>query len=174
MQEITKGAGRSCQIVSPPLKVSRTQEASSAERQPTRDPSARLLTPRQDDLLTAVQDLLFTELLPIVRFIARRIHERLPQHVLIGDLHSAGVLGLLDAFGRFDTSKRVLFRPYAQFRIRGAILDSLRTLDWSPRGLRRKGRAIERAQSGRLPASPILCYCGPLRQPDNGESSKST
>jgi RNA polymerase sigma factor FliA len=85
------------------------------------------------------------EHLPIVRFIARRIHERLPQHVPIDDLYSAGVLGLLGAFGRFDPSKQVKFRSYAQFRIRGAILDSLRTLDWSPRELRRKGRAVEQA-----------------------------
>jgi RNA polymerase sigma factor FliA len=85
------------------------------------------------------------EHLPIVRFIARRIHDRLPPHMPIEDLYSAGVLGLLDAFGRFDPSKQVLFRTYAQFRIRGAILDSLRTLDWGPRELRRKGRAVEQA-----------------------------
>jgi RNA polymerase sigma factor for flagellar operon FliA len=85
------------------------------------------------------------EHLPIVRFIARRIHERLPQHVPIEDLYSAGVLGLLDAFGRFDPSKQIQFRTYAQFRIRGAILENLRTLDWSPRELRRKGRAVEQA-----------------------------
>jgi RNA polymerase sigma factor for flagellar operon FliA len=97
------------------------------------------------------------EHLPIVRFIARRIHERLPQHVPIEDLSSAGVLGLLDAFGRFDPSKEVKFRTYAQFRIRGAILDSLRTLDWSPRELRRKGRAVEQAIQaliGQLNRSP--------------------
>jgi RNA polymerase sigma factor FliA len=86
-----------------------------------------------------------TEHLPIVRSIARRIHDRLPPHVPFEDLYSAGVLGLLDAFGRFDPSKQALFRTYAQFRIRGAILDSLRTLDWSPRELRRKGRAVENA-----------------------------
>jgi RNA polymerase sigma factor FliA len=75
----------------------------------------------------------------------------------IEDLYSAGVLGLLDALGRFDPSKQVLFRTYAQFRVRGAILDSLRTLDWSPRELRRKGRAIERAiqmLTGELTRSP--------------------
>jgi RNA polymerase sigma factor FliA len=97
------------------------------------------------------------EHLPIVRFIARRIHERLPQHVPIEDLYSAGVVGLLDAFGRFDPSKQVLFRTYAQFRIRGAILDSLRTLDWSPRDLRRKARGIEEAiqkLTGELSRSP--------------------
>jgi len=85
------------------------------------------------------------ENLPSVRYIARRIHERLPQHVEIDDLISAGVVGLIDAYAKFDSSKKVQFKSYAQFRIRGAILDSLRTLDWSPRELRRKGRAIEEA-----------------------------
>lgn len=83
--------------------------------------------------------------LPLVRFIARRIHERLPQHVPLEDLIGAGVLGLVDAFHKYDPAKQVQFRSYAQFRIRGAILDSLRTLDWGPRELRRKGRAVEQA-----------------------------
>src|SRR6202163_2780412 len=91
------------------------------------------------------QERVLLEHLPIVRFLARRIHERLPQHVDIEDLVSAGVVGLMDAFSKFDPEKKVQFRSYAQFRIRGAILDSLRTLDWSPRELRRKGRAVEEA-----------------------------
>ena len=95
--------------------------------------------------LTAEQERVLLEHLPIVRFLARRIHERLPQHVDIEDLVSAGVVGLMDAFAKFDPEKKVQFRSYAQFRIRGAILDSLRTLDWSPRELRRKGRAVEEA-----------------------------
>ena len=95
--------------------------------------------------LTSEQERVLLEHLPIVRFLARRIHERLPQHVDIEDLVSAGVVGLMDAFAKFDPAKKVQFRSYAQFRIRGAILDSLRTLDWSPRELRRKGRAIEEA-----------------------------
>jgi RNA polymerase sigma factor FliA len=109
------------------------------------------------DLITAEQEQVMVEHLPIVRFIARRIHERLPQHVPIEDLYSAGVVGLLDAFGKFDLSKQVKFLSYAQFRIRGAILDSLRTLDWSPRELRRKARAIEEAiqiLTGELSRSP--------------------
>src|SRR5580700_5680747 len=93
--------------------------------------------------LSDEQERLLLEHLPIVRFLARRIHERLPQHVDIEDLVSAGVVGLMDAFAKFDPNKKVQFRSYAQFRIRGAILDSLRTLDWSPRELRRKGRAVE-------------------------------
>ncbi len=113
---------------------------------------------QQGDVLSVEQEKLMIEHLPIVRFIARRIHERLPQHVPIEDLYSAGVVGLLDAFSKFDPSKQVQFRSYAQFRIRGAILDNLRTLDWSPRELRRKGRAIEQAiqtltaQFGRAPS----------------------
>jgi RNA polymerase sigma factor for flagellar operon FliA len=104
------------------------------------------------------RDLLLMEHLPTVRYLARRIHERLPQHVEIDDLVSAGVVGLIDAFSKFDHTKKVQFKSYAQFRIRGAILDSLRTLDWSPRELRRKGRAVEEAirsvtqRVGRAPA----------------------
>ena len=99
----------------------------------------------QFPVLTGEQERVLLEHLPIVRFLARRIHDRLPQHVDIEDMVSAGVVGLMDAFSKFDPAKKVQFRSYAQFRIRGAILDSLRTLDWSPRELRRKGRAVEEA-----------------------------
>jgi RNA polymerase sigma factor for flagellar operon FliA len=102
------------------------------------------------------------EYMPMVRFIARRIHERLPQHVEIDDLVSAGACGLIDAFTKFDHGRNVQFKSYAQFRIRGAILDSLRELDWSPRELRRKGRAVEEASQavtkrmGRAPLEPEI------------------
>jgi len=108
-------------------------------------------------ILTGEQERVLLEHLPMVRFHARRIHEKLPQHVDLEDLVSAGVVGLMDAFAKFDPEKKVQFRSYAQFRIRGAILDSLRTLDWSPRELRRKGRAVEEAirvltaRTGRVP-----------------------
>ncbi|HEY4009829.1 MAG TPA: FliA/WhiG family RNA polymerase sigma factor [Acidobacteriaceae bacterium] len=85
------------------------------------------------------------EHLPMVRFLALRIRERLPQQVEIEDLISAGVVGLMDAMQKFDPEKKVQFRTYAQFRVRGAMLDSLRALDWGPRDLRRKGRAVEEA-----------------------------
>ena len=110
--------------------------------------------------MTREQEQLMLEHLPTVRYLARRIHERLPQHVEIDDLVSAGFLGLIDASRKFDPAKKVQFRSYAQFRIRGAILDSLRTLDWSPRELRRKGRAVEEAirtltaRTGRTPSEP--------------------
>lgn len=95
--------------------------------------------------------------LSMVRFLARRIHERLPSHVELDELIGAGVLGLMDAYKKFNPEKQVKFRSYAQFRVRGAILDSLRTLDWSPRDLRRKAREIEAAiqlLTGRAGRSP--------------------
>ncbi len=114
------------------------------------------------EISPAERDRLLLEHLPTVRYLARRIHERLPQHVELDDLISAGVVGLIDAFSKFDHSKKVQFKSYAQFRIRGAILDSLRTLDWSPRELRRKGRAVEEAirsvtqRLGRAPVEPEI------------------
>jgi RNA polymerase sigma factor for flagellar operon FliA len=102
---------------------------------------------RERKELTIEEEQALIEHLPMVRFLARRIHERLPQHVEIDDLVSAGVVGLMDALVKFDSARKVKFRSYAQFRIRGAILDSLRTLDWSPRDLRRKARAVQEAIS---------------------------
>jgi RNA polymerase sigma factor FliA len=105
---------------------------------------------------------LLTDQLPQVRYIARRIHERLPPHVLLEDLVHAGVVGLIDALQKYDASKHVQFGSYAKFRIRGAILDSLREMDWSPRDLRRKARRIEEAHNtlrsrlGRNPSEPEL------------------
>ena len=91
------------------------------------------------------RDRILVEHLPMVRYLARRIHERLPNYVELEDLVSAGVIGLIDAYNKFDHNKKVQFKSYAQFRVRGAILDSLRILDWSPRELRRKGRAVQDA-----------------------------
>jgi RNA polymerase sigma factor for flagellar operon FliA len=92
---------------------------------------------------TEERDRVVLEHMPQVRAIARRIHERLPQHVPLDDMVHAGVLGLMDAYHKYDASKNVQFHSYAAFRIRGAILDSLRELDWSPRELRRKARQVE-------------------------------
>jgi RNA polymerase sigma factor for flagellar operon FliA len=159
MQEEGKGQRRPRRTAAaaPPINAAKHGAPNnSAANAPPVSPTIPA-SPRPGDLLTAEQEKLMIENLPIVRFIARRIHERLPQHVPIEDLYSAGVVGLLDAFSKFDPAKQVQFRSYAQFRIRGAILDNLRTLDWSPRELRRKGRAIEQAiqtltaQYGRAP-----------------------
>lgn len=113
---------------------------------PSMDAYATSLLKNPSQAFTEVErDTLLLEHLPTVRYIARRIHERLPQHVDLDDLVSAGMVGLMDAFSKFDHTKKVQFKSYAQFRVRGAILDSLRVLDWSPRELRRKARSIEEA-----------------------------
>lgn len=93
-----------------------------------------------------------------VYYIAARIRERLPQHVELEDLVSAGVLGLLEASRSFDGTKNTQFRTFAKFRIRGAILDSLRESDWGSRLMRRRGREIAevtaklQARFGRQPS----------------------
>lgn len=92
------------------------------------------------------QEKMILDQLGEVRFIARRIHDRLPRHVELDDLVHSGVLGLIDAVHKFDPGKNVQFKSYAKFRIRGAILDSLRELDWSPRDLRKKARRLEEAE----------------------------
>ena len=95
-----------------------------------------------------------------VRYIARRIHERLPPQVDLQDLIHAGVLGLIDALHKYDPGRDIELTSYAKFRIRGSILDSLRKLDWSPRDLRSKARRIEQshrnieAQFGRAATAP--------------------
>lgn len=82
----------------------------------------------------------------MVRSVARRLHRTLPRHIELDDLISAGYLGLVDAAQKFQQSRQTHFRSYAEFRVRGAILDSLRELDWGTRSLRRKVRDIEQAR----------------------------
>jgi len=88
---------------------------------------------------------LILEHLPQVRLIARRILERLPENISLEDLVSTGVIGLISAIDNFDPSHNVKLKTYAEYKIRGAILDSLRGLDWAPRQKRRKAKQIEAA-----------------------------
>jgi RNA polymerase sigma factor for flagellar operon FliA len=83
--------------------------------------------------------------IPQVRLIARKIHERVPESICFDDLLSAGVLGLIHAIDNFDPGQNVKLKTYAEFRIRGAILDSLRQTDWAPRLKRRQAREFESA-----------------------------
>lgn len=101
----------------------------------------------QDTAVHAAEerDRLILEHLPQVRLIARRIHERLPESVNLEDLVSAGVLGLIAAIDNFDCSLGVKLKTYAEYKIRGSILDSLRGLDWAPRQQRKKSKQIESA-----------------------------
>jgi RNA polymerase sigma factor FliA len=119
--------------------------------------------PRAEDAPGEPQrEQMLLEHLAQVHYIARRIHDRLPPQVLLEDLVHAGILGLIDAVRKYDPSKNVLLKHYAEFRIRGAILDSLRQVDWSPRTLRRQAKRVEqakfacRARLGRDPSEPEI------------------
>ncbi len=90
------------------------------------------------------RDELILEHLPQIKYIAQRISAKLPSHVELNDLVSAGILGLLDALEKFDPNRGVKFKTYAELRIKGAILDSLRNLDWAPRSLRKKSKDLEK------------------------------
>ncbi len=94
---------------------------------------------------TEERDRLIMEHLPQVRLIARRIHERLPDSISLDDLVSTGIIGLISAIDRFDSSHNVKLKTYAEYKIRGAILDSLRGLDWAPRQQRKRTKQIEAA-----------------------------
>jgi RNA polymerase sigma factor FliA len=96
-------------------------------------------------LSAAEREQLILEHLPQVRLIARRIHDRLPESVILDDLISTGVVGLIAAIDRFDPAQNVKLKTYAEYKIRGAILDSLRGLDWAPRQQRRRAKQIEAA-----------------------------
>ena len=82
---------------------------------------------------------------PLVKFVAHRIASRLPSHVELDDLINSGILGLMDAIEKFEPARNIKFKTYAELRVKGAILDGLRDLDWVPRSLRRKKKDIEGA-----------------------------
>jgi RNA polymerase sigma factor for flagellar operon FliA len=91
------------------------------------------------------RDQIVLDHLPLVRAIAVRVHDNLPVHVDLDDLVHAGVLGLFDAANKYNPRKKVVFSSYAKHRIKGAILDSLRQLDWASRDLRRRHKQVEAA-----------------------------
>ena len=93
----------------------------------------------------AERERLILDHLAQVRLIARRIHERLPESIGLEDLISTGTLGLIAAIDRFDSGQGVKLKTYAEYKIRGAILDSLRGLDWAPRQQRKRTKMIEAA-----------------------------
>ena len=80
---------------------------------------------------------------PMIKYVANRIAMRLPPHVEVDDLISVGVLGLMDAITKYDPTRGAKFKTYAEFRVRGAILDELRALDWVPRSVRQKASNVD-------------------------------
>jgi len=82
---------------------------------------------------------------PLIRYIAARLALRLPSHVSQEDLISSGIIGLIDAIQKYDLTRNISFKTYAEFRIKGAMLDELRSLDWIPRSVRKKSHLLEEA-----------------------------
>jgi len=97
------------------------------------------------DVPNTLKEQIVLEHTPLIRYIVNRIAVRLPSHIDLDDLHNTGVIGLMDAIEKYDPDKNCKFKTYAEFRIKGAILDQLRSLDWVPRSVRQKGRRLERA-----------------------------
>ena len=81
---------------------------------------------------------------PMIKYVANRIAMRLPPHIEVDDLISVGVLGLMDAISKYDSTRGAKFKTYAEFRVRGAILDELRSLDWVPRSIRQKASQVDK------------------------------
>ncbi len=81
----------------------------------------------------------------LVKYLAIRLVSRLPSNVQMDDLFNAGIIGLIDAIDKFDPTQGIQFETYAKIRIRGAMLDEIRSMDWIPRSLRQKGNEMEKA-----------------------------
>lgn len=82
---------------------------------------------------------------PLIKYIADRLAVRLPNHISRDDLVSSGILGLIDAIDKFDADRNIKFKTYAEFRVKGAMLDELRSMDWVPRSVRRKSNQLDKA-----------------------------
>jgi len=96
-------------------------------------------------LTPAQKDKIIVEYSPLIKFIAQKIAVRLPSNIELDDLISSGVIGLMDAIDKYDPTRDNKFKTYAEFRIRGAILDELRAQDWVPRSVRDKAKMLDRA-----------------------------
>jgi len=100
---------------------------------------------RAEEIPANIKEQIILEHASLIRYIVNRMAVRLPSHIDLEDLHNTGVIGLIDAIEKYDPGKNCKFKTYAEFRIKGAILDQLRSLDWVPRSVRQKGRKLEAA-----------------------------
>lgn len=98
---------------------------------------------QKKSVVCPIKEELVMKYMPLVKYVVGRIAHRLPSHVSYEDLISAGIIGLIDAIKKYDPSKNIEFKTYAYYRIKGAILDELRAMDWMPRSMRKKAKTIE-------------------------------
>ena len=134
---------RTEEIVAAPVEVVVKVESAVEIDVEAEDKHAETVRQLSQGSENARRDRVVLEHLALVRAIAVRVHENLPVHVDLDDLVHAGILGLFDAASKFNPDKQVVFSSYAKHRIKGAILDSLRQLDWASRDLRRRHKQVE-------------------------------
>jgi len=121
---------------------------------------------------TEIRDYFLTKYLPLVRYQAERVHAKLPVEVEVDDMYSAGIFGLMDAIDGYDLDRAVKFETYCAQRIRGAILDELRSMDWVPRLVRSRTAKVERARKafqmehGRQPTDQEIAERLDMKMPD--------
>src|SRR5258708_6097906 len=146
LQVVPTSTMRSRVAPAKPMGVSSTLHAPSiATKSNAAAKTAAKLNGAAQAAKIARRDRVVLEHLPLVKAIAVRVHENLPVHVDLDDLVHAGVLGLFDAASKYNPEKQVVFSSYAKHRIKGAILDSLRQLDWASRDMRRRHKQVEAA-----------------------------
>lgn len=149
--------------VAPPIPIVEAVEAVAAAEQAASEEealkaeiaaeiareTAQVSTLVKDDCspANASREELILEYAPLIKYIAQKIASRLPANIELDDLISSGVIGLMDAIDKYDCSRDNKFKTYAEFRIRGAILDELRAQDWVPRSVREKAKQLEKVYS---------------------------
>src|SRR5438309_6191899 len=126
------------------MSKSSSPRAAEAARQPETD-LERLWGSYKQSGLQAARDQLIVHYSPLVKYVASRVATGLPSSVEQADLVQYGMFGLMDAINKFDLAREIKFETYAIPRIRGAIIDELRSLDWVPRSVRFKAREVEKA-----------------------------
>ncbi len=103
----------------------------------------KLLAVKEMEINLENREAVIIEYSPMVKYVANRIARRLPPHIEVEDLISVGVMGLIDAIEKYDPARGAKFKTYAEFRVRGAILDELRSMDWVPRSIRQKASQVD-------------------------------
>ena len=122
--------------------------AATGQADPEATELERLWSEFKDTGSPAARERLILHFAPLVKYVVGRVASGLPQNVERADLVSYGMFGLMDALDKFDMGREVKFETYAIPRIRGAIIDELRAMDWVPRSVRFKAREVEKATSG--------------------------
>jgi RNA polymerase sigma factor for flagellar operon FliA len=139
------------------VRARRGGSRGSVEGGDVRSASRRLWDCYKQTGAQRLRDQLIVQYSPLVRHVAGRVSVGLPHTIELADLVSYGMFGLIDAIEKFDVARNTRFEPYAVTRIRGAIIDELRSIDWVPRSVRAKARAVEDAHAtlaGRLQRTP--------------------